>query len=158
MRTVFVSQLAARVTDRELGIFFENFAGKVRDARVIVDKITRRSKGCVQVWPGDCWAVLIERPCAHRVGYVEFVELETVQKALTLSGTKLLGIPIQVQYTEAEKNRQAREGASGGGSSAPMTGGCVLVPPSWPCCPSAQRADRRVFSRTASMSDRSTSR
>lgn len=46
MRTVFVSQLAVRVTDRELGIFFENFAGKVRDARVIVDKITRRSKGC----------------------------------------------------------------------------------------------------------------
>ncbi|BGP25795.1 Phosphatidylinositol-3-phosphatase SAC1 [Rhodotorula toruloides] len=105
MRTVFVSQLAARVTDRELGIFFENFAGKVRDARVIVDKITRRSKG---------------------VGYVEFVELETVQKALTLSGTKLLGIPIQVQYTEAEKNRQAREGAAGGGSSAPMTGGLYV--------------------------------
>lgn len=62
---------------------------------------------------------------ARRVGYVEFVELETVQKALTLSGTKLLGIPIQVQYTEAEKNRQAREGAAGGGSGAPMTGGCV---------------------------------
>ncbi|BGP01014.1 Phosphatidylinositol-3-phosphatase SAC1 [Rhodotorula toruloides] len=105
MRTVFVSQLAVRVTDRELGIFFENFAGKVRDARVIVDKITRRSKG---------------------VGYVEFVELETVQKALTLSGTKLLGIPIQVQYTEAEKNRQAREGAAGGGSGAPMTGGLYV--------------------------------
>jgi len=61
-----------------------------------------------------------------------------VQKALTLSGTKLLGIPIQVQYTEAEKNRQARDGtgssgAGGGGSgSAPMTGGCVplSLPPS----------------------------
>lgn len=45
MRSVFVSQLASRVTDRELGIFFENYAGKVRDARVIVDRITRRSKG-----------------------------------------------------------------------------------------------------------------
>ena len=45
MRSVFVSQLAARVTDRELGIFFEKLAGKVRDARVIVDRITRRSKG-----------------------------------------------------------------------------------------------------------------
>ncbi|KWU44777.1 splicing factor, CC1-like protein [Rhodotorula sp. JG-1b] len=103
MRSVFVSQLAARVTDRELGIFFEKLAGKVRDARVIVDRITRRSKG---------------------VGYVEFVDLETVQKALTLSGTKLLGIPIQVQYTEAEKNRQARDGtSSGSGSGGLMTGG-----------------------------------
>ncbi|GAA5907879.1 hypothetical protein JCM8208_001970 [Rhodotorula glutinis] len=111
MRSVFVSQLAARVTDRELGIFFEHHAGPVRDARVIVDRISRRSKG---------------------VGYVEFVELETVQKALTLSGTKLLGIPIQVQYTEAEKNRQARDGSGGasggggGGGSAPMTGGLYV--------------------------------
>ncbi|GAA5898509.1 hypothetical protein JCM6882_007802 [Rhodosporidiobolus microsporus] len=106
MRSIFVSQLAARVTDRELGIFFETQAGKVRDARVIVDRATRRSKG---------------------VGYVEFVELETVQKALTLSGTKLLGIPIQVQYTEAEKNRQARTGDTGGAASgAPMTGGLYV--------------------------------
>ncbi|GJN90218.1 hypothetical protein Rhopal_003217-T1 [Rhodotorula paludigena] len=105
MRSVFVSQLAARVTDRELGIFFENYAGKVRDARVIVDRISRRSKG---------------------VGYVEFVELETVQKALTLSGTKLLGIPIQVQYTEAEKNRQARDGTGASGSGGPMTGGLYV--------------------------------
>ncbi|POY73218.1 hypothetical protein BMF94_3551 [Rhodotorula taiwanensis] len=106
MRSVFVSQLASRVTDRELGIFFENYAGKVRDTRVIVDRITRRSKG---------------------VGYVEFVDLETVQKALTLSGTKLLGIPIQVQYTEAEKNRQARDGPSAGsGSGGVMTGGLYV--------------------------------
>ncbi|GAA6015726.1 hypothetical protein JCM10207_008776 [Rhodosporidiobolus poonsookiae] len=105
MRSIFVSQLASRVTDRELGIFFENYAGKVRDARVIVDRITRRSKG---------------------VGYVEFVDLETVQKALTLSGTKLLGIPVQVQYTEAEKNRQARTGDTGGGSGGPMTGGLYV--------------------------------
>lgn len=58
-----------------------------------------------------------------------------MQKALTLSGTKLLGIPVQVQYTEAEKNRQARDGTSGasnggggGSGSAPMTGGCVACP------------------------------
>jgi hypothetical protein len=70
--------------------------------------------------------LLINR--VSRVGYVEFVELESVQKALTLSGTKLLGIPIQVQYTEAEKNRQARnpDAAGAGGSGGPMTGGCVL--------------------------------
>ncbi|GAA6062063.1 hypothetical protein JCM10212_003561 [Sporobolomyces blumeae] len=105
MRSVFVNQIAARITDRELGIFFETHAGKVRDARVIVDRISRRSKG---------------------VGYVEFVELESVQKALTLSGTKLLGIPLIVQYTEAEKNRQARDAPSGPGSNGPMTGGLYV--------------------------------
>lgn len=86
MRSVFVSQLSARVGDRELSQFFEQQAGKVRDARVITDRISRRSKG---------------------VGYVEFRELESVQKALALTGTKLLGLPVMVQYTEAEKNRQA---------------------------------------------------
>lgn len=110
MRSVFVNQIAARITDRELGIFFETHAGKVRDARVIVDRISRRSKG---------------------VGYVEFVELESVQKALTLTGTKLLGIPLIVQYTEAEKNRQARDNAGGGGggtggAGGPMTGGLYV--------------------------------
>ncbi|GAA5927090.1 uncharacterized protein JCM15063_000452 [Sporobolomyces koalae] len=105
MRSVFVNQIAARITDRELGIFFEANAGKVRDARVIVDRISRRSKG---------------------VGYVEFVELESVQKALTLSGTKLLGIPLIVQYTEAEKNRQARDNVNGGGMNGPMNGGLYV--------------------------------
>ncbi|KAK4052659.1 Phosphatidylinositol-3-phosphatase SAC1 [Microbotryomycetes sp. JL201] len=99
MRTVFVSQLSARVGHRELGVFFEQQAGTVRDAKVIMDRISGRSKG---------------------VGYVEFVELESMQKALALSGTKLLGVPIIVQYTEAEKNRQARDGA--GASSGPPTG------------------------------------
>lgn len=97
MRSVFVSQLAARVTDRELGIFFEHGAGKVRDARVIVDRISRRSKG---------------------VGYVEFAELESVPKALAMSQTKLLGIPVIVAYTEAEKNRQARDGATASANQA----------------------------------------
>jgi hypothetical protein len=45
MRSVFVSQLAARIGDRELRQFFENKAGKVREARVITDRISRRSKG-----------------------------------------------------------------------------------------------------------------
>ena len=47
MRSVFVSQLSARVTDRELGQFFEMQAGKVREAKVITDRISRRSKGSV---------------------------------------------------------------------------------------------------------------
>lgn len=45
--------------------------------------------------------------CSDRVAYVEFMDIEDVRKAINLTGTKLLGIPIVVQYTEAERNRQA---------------------------------------------------
>lgn len=67
-------------------------------------------------------------PLPYRVGYVEFVDLETVQKALALSNTKLLGIPIIVQYTEAEKNRQARDGPSSSGGPSGPANGCVSEP------------------------------
>jgi len=79
-------QLAARLRSRELADFFAT-VGKVRDAKIIADRISRRSKG---------------------VGYVEFYDEESVPKALALTGQKLLGIPVIVQLTEAEKNRQAR--------------------------------------------------
>ena len=49
-----------------------------------------------------------------RVGYVEFKDEETVQKALQLTGKPLAGIPIIVKLTEAEKNRQARNTESTG--------------------------------------------
>lgn len=49
------------------------------------------------------------------VGYVEFKNEESVALALQLTGQKLQGIPIIVQVTEAEKNRQARSSESGGG-------------------------------------------
>lgn len=38
---------------------------------------------------------------------MEFHEEESVQKALAMTGQKLLGIPVMVQLTEAEKNRLA---------------------------------------------------
>lgn len=46
-RSIFVSQLAAALTSRDVGMFFEDKLGKgsVRDARVVTDRITRRSKG-----------------------------------------------------------------------------------------------------------------
>ncbi|KAJ3041062.1 hypothetical protein HDV00_009962 [Rhizophlyctis rosea] len=88
-RTVFVAQLAARCSTEDLEDFFAA-AGKVREAKIITDRNSRRSKG---------------------VGYVEFYEEESVKKALAMSGTKLLGIPIDVQLTESEKNRLAAEAA-----------------------------------------------
>ena len=59
----------------------------------------------------------------HRVGYVEFKDEESVTQALQLTGQKLLGIPVIVQHTEAEKNRQVRTtegGASGNPNSIPF--------------------------------------
>jgi RNA-binding protein 39 len=79
--------------------FFEQ-AGPVRDAQIVKDRISGRSKG---------------------VGYVEFKSAETVPAALALTGQLLLGLPVIAQLTEAEKNRQAREGApSASKSTVPL--------------------------------------
>lgn len=86
-KTVFVQQLAARLRTRQLREFFER-AGPVYEASIVKDKITNRSKG---------------------VAYVEFEDRASVAKAINMTGEKLLGIPVIVQYTEAEKNRQAQE-------------------------------------------------
>ncbi|KAL2038983.1 hypothetical protein N7G274_008323 [Stereocaulon virgatum] len=85
-RTVFVQQLAARLRTKELIAFFEK-VGPVKEAQIVKDRVSGRSKG---------------------VGYVEFKQEESVQMAIQLTGQKLLGIPIIAQLTEAEKNRQAR--------------------------------------------------
>src|SRR6185369_10068766 len=51
------------------------------------------------------------------VGYVEFKDKDSVTAAMQLTGQKLLGIPVIVQLTESEKNRQTRnpEGNTGDG-------------------------------------------
>ncbi|KAK3387598.1 hypothetical protein B0H63DRAFT_161145 [Podospora didyma] len=85
-RTVFVQQLAARLRTRELKDFFEK-VGPVAEAQIVKDRVSNRSKG---------------------VGYVEFKNEDSVAAALQLTGQKLLGIPVIVQMTEAEKNRQVR--------------------------------------------------
>ncbi|KAI8625450.1 hypothetical protein F5Y19DRAFT_467062 [Xylariaceae sp. FL1651] len=85
-RTVFVQQLAARLRTKELKEFFEK-VGPVTEAQIVKDRISGRSKG---------------------VGYVEFKNEDSVTAALQLTGQKLLGIPVIVQLTEAEKNRQVR--------------------------------------------------
>ncbi|KAF8202915.1 hypothetical protein BJ912DRAFT_1018762 [Pholiota molesta] len=77
-RSVFVSQLAARLTARDLGYFFEDKLGEgtVMDSRIVTDRLSRRSKG---------------------IGYVE--------EGLSLSGTVVMGLPIMVQLTESERNK-----------------------------------------------------
>ncbi|XP_016985785.1 RNA-binding protein 39 isoform X1 [Drosophila rhopaloa] len=82
-RTVFCIQLSQRVRARDLEEFFSS-VGKVRDVRLITCNKTKRFKG---------------------IAYIEFEDPESVALALGLSGQRLLGIPIMVQHTQAEKNR-----------------------------------------------------
>ncbi|XP_053508856.1 RNA-binding protein 39a isoform X2 [Ictalurus furcatus] len=84
-RTVFCMQLAARIRPRDLEEFF-SAVGKVRDVRMISDRNSRRSKG---------------------IAYIEFVDATSVPLAIGLSGQRLLGVPIIVQASQAEKNRAA---------------------------------------------------
>lgn len=65
-------------------------AGRVRDVKLVCDRISGRSRG---------------------VAYVEFYEESSVQKAIDLTGEKLAGIPIIIELTETEKNRLAEEAA-----------------------------------------------
>lgn len=89
-RTVFCRQLAQRLEAHQLKEFCEQ-AGRVRDVRIVYDRISRRSKG---------------------VAYVEFYEEESVPAAVALTGQKLFGIPIKIELTETEKNRLAEEAAA----------------------------------------------
>jgi len=82
-RTVFCMQLSARCRARDLEDFMSS-VGKVRDAKLIVCNKTRRFKG---------------------IAYVEFKDLESVPLAMGLSGQKLMGVPIVIQPSQAEKNR-----------------------------------------------------
>jgi RNA-binding protein 39 len=106
-RTVFVQQLAARLRTKELIAFFEK-VGPVKEAQIVKDRVSGRSKGCVFSYLD----VLAKADLCTSVGYVEFKDEASVPKAIQLTGQRLLGIPIIAQLTEAEKNRQARVNAA----------------------------------------------
>jgi RNA-binding protein 39 len=84
-RTVFVQQLAAKLQEKDLYDFMTR-VGKVRQVRIVRDRVSGRSKG---------------------FGYVEYYEEQSVPLAILMSGEKLLGLPILISYTETEKNRRA---------------------------------------------------
>ncbi|KAJ8765555.1 hypothetical protein K2173_014677 [Erythroxylum novogranatense] len=91
-RTVFAYQMPLKATERDVYEFFSK-AGKVRDVRLIVDRNSRRSKG---------------------VGYIEFYDAMSVPMAIALSGQLLLGQPVMVKPSEAEKNLVQSTASSGG--------------------------------------------
>jgi len=84
-RTIFCMQLSPKIQAEDLYDFFST-VGKVNEVKIIYDKYQRRSKG---------------------IAYVEFRQPESVSMALSLSGQKLLGAPIQIHASQAEKNKQA---------------------------------------------------
>ncbi|KAH1245785.1 RNA-binding protein 39 [Glycine max] len=93
-RTVFAYQMPLKASERDAYEFFSK-AGKVRDVRLIMDRNSRRSKG---------------------VGYIEFYDAMSVPMAIALSGQLLLGQPVMVKPSEAEKNlvqSNATSGAAG---------------------------------------------
>ncbi|XP_057501192.1 uncharacterized protein LOC130785130 isoform X1 [Actinidia eriantha] len=94
-RTVFAYQMPLKAAERDVYEFFSK-AGKVRDVRLIMDRNSRRSKG---------------------VGYIEFYDAMSVPMAIALSGHLLLGQPVMVKPSEAEKNL-VQTNASGGSSVA----------------------------------------
>ncbi|XP_059807285.1 RNA-binding protein 39-like [Hypanus sabinus] len=81
--TILCLQLSGQIRPRDLERFFST-VGKVRDVKIISDRSSRRSKG---------------------IAYVEFYSIDSVPQAIGLSGTKLLGVPIIIQASQAEKNR-----------------------------------------------------
>ncbi|KAJ9704473.1 hypothetical protein PVL29_002847 [Vitis rotundifolia] len=103
-RTVFAYQICLKADERDVYEFFSR-AGKVRDVRLIMDRNSRRSKG---------------------VGYIEFYDAMSVPMAIALSGQPLLGQPVMVKPSEAEKNLvQSTTAAAGGpgGLIGPYSGG-----------------------------------
>jgi len=80
-RTIFCMQLSPKIQAEDLYDFFST-VGKVNEVKIIYDKYQRRSKG---------------------IAYVEFRQPESVPMALSLSGQKLLGAPIQIHASQAEK-------------------------------------------------------
>lgn len=103
-RTVFAFQVSLKANERDVYDFFSR-AGKVRDVRLIMDRNSRRSKG---------------------VGYIEFYDAMSVPMAIAMTGQLLLGQPVMVKPSEAEKNLVQSTAAvttAAGGFLGPYSGG-----------------------------------
>ena len=84
-RTVFVSQLVMRATERDLKKYFKAKSLKINDIIMLRDRRTGRHKGCA---------------------YVELRDLDDVPKAVLLSHTApdFQKFPLLIKASEAEKN------------------------------------------------------
>eukprot|EP00398_MALV-I-01_sp_L67-1_P000035 gene35-167_t len=85
--TVLVMCLHHKAVERDVYEHFTKNCGKVRDIQLIRDARTGKSKG---------------------IAYIEFYLQEGVQKALQCTGHTIMGVPIRVQASQAEKNRMVQ--------------------------------------------------
>jgi RNA-binding protein 39 len=81
-RTIFAYNVHPKAQERDIFEFFSK-AGGVNDIKLITDKNSGRSKG---------------------MAYVEFARAEDILAASTLAGQPLMGVPVMVKASEAEKN------------------------------------------------------
>uniref|UniRef100_A0A7S1BFA5 RRM domain-containing protein n=1 Tax=Corethron hystrix TaxID=216773 RepID=A0A7S1BFA5_9STRA len=88
-RTVFVSQLVLRATEKDVRRYFRRNVGKVNDVILLKDRRTGRHKG---------------------IAYVELGRLEDVSAAVALSNQvpDFQRFPLLVRESEAEKNHAGR--------------------------------------------------
>ncbi|KNC76846.1 hypothetical protein SARC_10677 [Sphaeroforma arctica JP610] len=87
-RSVVCLQLSQNLKDTDLVDFFVEHEIMCREARIISDRNSRKSKG---------------------IAYVELLMHADMEKAIALTGTRLMGVPIIIQYSQAEKNRVAQQ-------------------------------------------------
>lgn len=88
-KKIFIGGLSWGVTEDDLRSAFEDF-GEIKDAKVVMDRETGRSRG---------------------FGFVTFLDEDAAEKAIAeMNGASIEGRPIRVSEAEEKK----REGGSGG--------------------------------------------
>lgn len=100
---IYVSNLSFNVEDDDLRGFFEEY-GEVTSAKVVMDKMTQRSRG---------------------FGFVEMTDETAGQKAITeLDGASVQGRNIRVTVAKPKEERSNNTGGGGyGGNKRPSYGG-----------------------------------
>ena len=93
-KKLYVGNLAFSVTDDELGQAFESF-GTISSARVVMDRMSGRSKG---------------------FGFVELEDDQAADDAISkMDGQTIGGRPVRVSEAKPQEERPSREGSQGGG-------------------------------------------
>lgn len=91
---IYISNLSFNIQDKDLSGFFTEY-GEVSSAKVIMDKLTNRSRG---------------------FGFVEMSDDEAAKKAITgLDGASKDGRTIKVTEARQKEERPARQDKSDGG-------------------------------------------
>ncbi|KQS31473.1 hypothetical protein [Dyadobacter sp. Leaf189] len=97
---IFVGSLSFKLKESELREAFEKF-GKVSSAKIIIDKITRQSKG---------------------FGFVEMPDENEARLAInSLNGAEMYGRALVVNESQKREQRPGGPGGSYGGSAAPRS-------------------------------------